>query len=259
MDDYGLLINLHRSGWRQGPGCDDATELALNLAMVDRAQSLNIADIGCGTGASTLLLASLLPKAQIVAVDFLQEFLNVLEERAECRGFSDRISTLACSMDQLPFGDGVFDVIWSEGAIYNMGFEKGLAAWRRHLKVGGRLVVSEITWLTDSRPQELQSYWQREYSEIDVASAKFQLLEKHGYSPLGYFVLPERCWLDNYYRPLQARFDAFLQRHANSESARAIVASERHEIDLYERCKDYVGYGMYVAMKLPSPRGDERV
>jgi ubiquinone/menaquinone biosynthesis C-methylase UbiE len=249
MDDYSLLIDLHKRGDRQGPGGEAETERALDLARVDRTTPLKVADIGCGTGASTLVLARLL-NARITAVDFLQDFLDVLEERAATMGVADRISTLACSMDELPFADEELDVIWSEGAIYNIGFEKGVANWRRYLKAGGLLVASEITWITGSRPPELQKHWDAEYPEIDVASAKIRLLETYGYSPVGYFVLPESCWIDQYYRPMQARFEDFLSRNGNSEEARAIVAAEQHEIDLYERYKAHVSYGVYVARKL---------
>ncbi|NHA15776.1 class I SAM-dependent methyltransferase [Thioalkalivibrio sp. XN279] len=248
MDDYQLLADLHKPGRRQGPGGDAETERALDLAGIDRSAPLKIADIGCGTGASTLLLARLL-NARITAVDFLQDFLDVLEQQAEKLGVADRVSTLACSMDALPFADEALDVIWSEGAIYNIGFEKGVAEWKRFLKPGGLLVASEITWLTDTRPAELQEYWEREYPEIDLASAKIRVLEKHGYAPVGYFVLPERCWLDEYYRPMQARFDDFLERHGHSTEARAIVAAEQREISLYETCKAHVSYGVYIARK----------
>ena len=248
MADYKLLIDLHKQGHRQGPGGDAETEQALNLAMVDRAAPLKVADIGCGTGASAILLAQLL-NARITAVDFLQDFLDVLEERAESMGVADRISTLACSMDNLPFADEELDVMWSEGAIYNIGFEKGVADWRRYLKTGGLLIASEITWITDSRPPELQNHWDSEYPEIDVASAKIRVLEKHGYSPFGYFVLPEHCWMDQYYRPMQARFEDFLNRNGNSAEARAIVAAEQLEIDLYETYMDHISYGMYIAKK----------
>lgn len=123
MDDYKLLIDLHKEGYRQGPGGDAETELALNLAMIYRAAPLNIADIGCGTGASTILLARLL-NARITAVDFLQDFLDVLKQRAESTGVADRISPLARSMEDLPFADGELDVIWSEGAIYTLGLKE---------------------------------------------------------------------------------------------------------------------------------------
>lgn len=248
MADFGLLIDLHQQGQRQGPGAEAETERALQLARIDRTAPLRIADIGCGTGASTLVLARLL-NARITAVDFLHEFLEVLKDRAERAGLAEKIAPLPCSMDNLPFADKELDVIWSEGAIYNIGFEKGVADWRRFLKTGGLLVASEITWLSDSRPRELEQHWQREYPEIDVASAKIRVLEKHGYAPLGYFVLPHYCWLDQYYRPLQTRFGDFLQRNGHSEEARAIVAAEQDEIELYERYREYIGYGVYIAKK----------
>lgn len=249
MEDYQLLIDLHKSANRQGPGGDAETETALSLAMIDRAAPLKIADIGSGTGASTLLLARLL-EAQITAVDFLQAFLNVLKARAENMGLSEKVTTLCCSMDNLPFRDEAYDVIWSEGAIYNIGFEKGVKDWNRYLKAGGRLVVSEITWITASRPSELQKYWKSEYPEIDVASSKIGVLEKNGYSPIGYFVLPEHCWLANYYRPMQSGFTDFLNRNGNSADARAIVEAENQEIKLYEKYKSYYSYGVYIARKL---------
>lgn len=248
VEDYQLLIDLYKGANRQGPGGDAESEKALSLAMLDRTQPLKIADIGCGTGASTLLLARLL-EAQITAVDFLQDLLEVLEERAENLGISKKIRTLCCSMDNLPFGNEEYDIIWSEGAIYNIGFQKGVTEWNRHLKVGGLLVVSEITWITASRPLELQKYWEGEYPEIDVASSKIGVLEKNGYSPIGYFVLPEHCWLDNYYRPMQNSFKDFLNRNGNSKEARAIVEAENREIELYEKYKAHYSYGVYVARK----------
>lgn len=249
MEDYQLLIDLHKNANRQGPGGDVETEKALNLTMIDRATPIKIADIGCGTGASTLMLASLL-NAQFTAVDFLQDFLEILEVKAKNKGLSDKITTLACSMDNLPFGDEEYDVIWSEGAIYNIGFEKGVKQWNRYLKAGGLLVVSEITWTTNSRPSELQKHWECEYSEIDLASSKISVLENSGYSPIGYFVLPEHCWLDNYYRPMQDSFEDFLNRNGNSEEARLIVETEKNEIQLYEKYNTHYGYGVYIARKL---------
>lgn len=249
MEDYQLLIDLHKGANRQGPGGDAETEKAINLAMIDRAAPLKIADIGSGTGASTLLLARLL-NARITAVDLFHDFLEVLEGRARNMGLSEKITTLACSMDNLPFGDEEYDVIWSEGAIYNIGFEKGVMDWKRYLKTGGLLVVSEITWLTSSRPSELQNHWVGEYPEIDVASSEIGVLENNAYSPIGYFVLPEHCWLDNYYRPIQDSFEDFLNRNGNSEAARTIVEAENFEIELFKKYKIYYSYGVYIARKL---------
>lgn len=248
MDDLPLIVDLHKEGRRQGPGGDVETDLAITLARLGQYQRLQIADLGCGTGAAALRLAQCLD-AEITAIDFVPEFLDVLNERATQIGVGDRISTLACSLDALPFSAGQLDVIWSEGAIYNLGFERGVAEWRLYLKPGGVLAVSEITWITGSRPAEIEEYWLSEYPEIAVASHKIQVLEEHGYAPVGYFVLPKECWLEQYYRPLQARFEAFLNRHGHRPAAQAIVAAEEREIELYERYQEFYSYGMYIARK----------
>ncbi len=248
MDDLDLLIDLHRDGERQGPGGDAETRLAIALSGLAARQGLKIADIGCGTGASTLVLARALD-ASITAVDFLPAFLEKLDRAAEREGLSGRIETLSASMDALPFEEQSFDAIWSEGAIYNIGFATGVAAWRRFLKPGGILAVSELSWFTGTRPAELERHWLGEYPGIDTVSAKIAILEAGGYAPVGYFPLPERCWLDTYYRPMQARFADFLARNGDSGSARAIVAAEEAEIALYERFSVFYGYGYYVARK----------
>ena len=252
MNDLHLLVDLHRDGKRQGPGGDDETRLAIELSGLTAEEGLRIADIGCGTGAPTLVLAKELD-ASVTAVDFLPDFLHELEIAARREHLDGRIETLAASMDALPFEAQSFDAIWSEGAIYNIGFANGARAWRRLLKPNGILAVSELTWLTRNRPAEIEQHWNHEYPEVDTASAKMSVLEDNGFSPVGYFVLPERCWLKNYYRPMQARFAAFLARNGNdndnTELAAAIVASEEHEIRLYERYSAYVGYGYYIARR----------
>jgi len=249
MKDYQLLVDLHKRAKRQGPGGDAETSKAIDLAMLDPSAPLKIADIGCGTGSSAMLLARAL-NAQITAVDFLPDFVEVLKANAESEGLSKKIDPLVCSMDNLQFDNEEYDVIWSEGAIYNMGFENGIDDWKRFLKPGGLLVVSEITWTTDDRPFEIQKHWEAEYPEISTASSKISILENSGYSPIAYFVLPEHCWLDNYYRPLQNSFAEFLARNANNEDAQAIVEAEKKEIALYEQFKNHYNYGVYIARKL---------
>lgn len=248
MNELDLLVDLHRDGPRQGPGGEDATRLAITLAGLGAGKNLQIADIGCGTGAATLVLARTLD-ATVTAVDFLPAFIDALGAAAGRAGLAARIEARVASMEALPFEPQSFDAIWSEGAIYNMGFTRGIRAWRRFLKPGGILAVSELTWLTRTRPAELERHWLQEYPEVDTAAAKMAALENNGYSPVGYFALPPHCWLDNYYRPLQARFAAFLSRHPGSAEASAIVAAEEAEIALYERNAAFVGYGYYVARR----------
>ena len=246
MDELQLVIDLHKQGERQGPGGDVETRLAVTLSGLRGAPGLKIADIGCGTGASTRVLARELD-AHITAVDRVPEFLAYLEADAARAGLGERITGLAASMDALPFPGAVFDAIWSEGAIYNMGFAAGVDTWRKYLKPNGILAVSELTWLTSKRPLELEAHWHKEYPEVDTAAAKLAVLEGFGFSPIGYFALPEYCWLDNYYQPMQQRFAEFLQCHNHSVSATALVAAEEKEITLYQRYKDFVSYGYYVS------------
>lgn len=248
MDDIELLIDLHLPNARQGPGGAEQTRLALALSGLAGRSGLRIADIGCGTGATTLVLAEALD-ARIDAVDLAPPFVEALRRRAAEAGLADRVTASVGAMESLPFKPGSLDAIWSEGAIYSMGFAAGVAAWRPFLKPGGILAVSELTWLTAERPAELTEHWQAAYPEVGTASEKMAVLEHAGYSPVGYFVLPETCWLDDYYRPLQARFPAFLDAHGHSAAARAIVAEEEKEIDLYERHSAFVSYGFYVARR----------
>jgi SAM-dependent methyltransferase len=249
---FRLLIDLHRDGPRQGPGSDAETLRALELTRLDRAAGLKVADIGCGTGASTLVLARQLPAAEIVAVDLFPEFLEVLAERAEAAGLAGRIKTLAASMDALPFVPESLDMIWSEGAIYNIGFAAGLAAWRPFLRPGGLLAVSEITWLAPDPPEEIRQHWAGEYPEIATAAEKIATLERAGYDLRGFFMLPDTCWLDHYYEPIEERLPAFLERHASglhASEADEIAAGERREADLYRRYREWFSYGFSIARR----------
>jgi SAM-dependent methyltransferase len=249
VDDLARIVDLHLRAQRQGPGGDAEARLAIDLARLDPEAPLVAADLGCGTGAATLLLARAL-NATITAIDLMPEFIDVLALKAEREGLRDRVRPVVGSMDDLSFQEGELDLIWSEGAVYNVGFEKGVAYWRRFLKPGGVLVVSEITWTTASRPAEIEAHWTAEYREIATASEKLAVLERTGYAPSGYFVLPEHCWRDNYYEPMRQSFPDYLARHGNSDGARAVVAAEQEEMRLYEAYSAYYSYGVYIARRV---------
>ncbi len=246
--ELALLLEFYRDLPRQGPGSERDTLKALSFIDHNPAIQLNLADIGCGTGAQTLTLARAL-NAHITAVDLLDGFLHQLRARAEELGWKDRISTLQHNMEALPFEPENLDIIWSEGAIYIMGFARGVQAWSRFLKPGGYLAVSEITWLGNQRPQEIEAYWTQQYPEIDTASAKMSVLEANGLVPVGYFPLPVDAWTEHYYQHVDHAIAPFLLRHPNNPQALAVAEEQRKEMELYERFKACYSYGFYVARK----------
>lgn len=248
MTELELIIDLHRNADRQGPGSERDTLRALGFLNLPTDRGLKVADLGCGSGGQTLTLAANI-NGQITAVDLFPEFLNQLKEKSEQLGLADKIVTLKRSMDDLPFSRNEYDLIWAEGSIYNVGFGKGIRMWKDFLKPGGFIAVTEITWLTHFRPKEIEQFWTRHYPEIGTALNKIKILEENNFTLEGYFNLSPHSWTDQYYKPLEARFETFLKRHRNSELARKVVDDHQAEIRLYRKYKDYYSYGFYIARK----------
>ena len=152
-------------------------------------------------------------------------------------------------MESLTFNEKSFDVIWSEGAIYNIGFEKGLSLWRKYLKDNGYIAVSEISWLTDTRPEEIEQYWVNAYSEIDTVKNKLAVIDKCGYEIVSHFALDDKCWIDNYYQPLIDNSEAFLKKYNYADEVKDFLEQGKIEADMYNRFKDYYSYVFYIARK----------
>lgn len=248
MSELDLIIDLHINSERQGPGSQEETLRALELTGLSKEKDLKVADIGCGSGGQTITLAQHI-NGQITAVDLLPMFLDELNGKAKAAGVHQKIETLEHSMEKLPFDKEAFDIIWSEGAIYNIGFESGIKKWKDYLKPGGYLSVSEMTWITNKRPKEIEDYWKSEYIEVDTASSKIKLLEENGYTLVGYFYLAQDSWIENYYKPMEFRFSTLLERHNHSELAKKIVKEHKDEIAMYLKFKEYYSYGFYIARK----------
>ena len=122
--DFSLICEYFSSVERQGPGSAETTIKALSFVEGLTDKSL-IADLGCGTGGQTITLAQHTP-GQITGIDLFPDFINQFNSYAEHFNLQDRVKGIIGSMDELPFRNEELDLIWSEGAIYNIGFEYGL-------------------------------------------------------------------------------------------------------------------------------------
>ena len=246
--DFALICEYFSSIDRQGPGSEEMTKQAIRYISGLSADT-KIADLGCGTGGQTITLAQNTP-SQITALDLFPAFIDKLKTRLHSLNLSDRVSTIIGSMGELPFTENEWDVIWSEGAIYNIGFQHGLSYWHRFIKSGGYIAVTEASWLTESRPKEIEEFWTDAYPEIDTISNKVRQLQSAGYVSIATFVLPEECWTDNFYEPQKKAQEIFLNNHAGNTTAEELVANMRHEADLYAKYKQYYGYVFYIGRKV---------
>ena len=246
--DLNLICEYFSNVERQGPGSPEMTLRALSF--IDNLnENSQIADIGCGTGGQTMVLAENAP-GNVVGLDFFSDFIDLFNQNAQDRNLQNRVKGIVGNMENLPFCDEQFDLIWSEGAIYNVGFERGLNEWRRFLKPNGYIAVSEASWFTAERPAEIQNFWDISYPEIDTIPKKVAQMQNAGYIPVAAFILPENCWIENYFVPLIPVREKFLRKYAGNKSVEEFIAWEKREAELYQKYKAFFGYVFYIGKKI---------
>jgi len=181
--------------------------------MLPEIDSPRILDVGCGSGVPTIELARL-SNGQIIALDINQPLLDRLKKKSEEAGLSDRVKTVKCSIFDMDFPDESFDIIWAEGSISVIGFKRGLQEWKRFLKPNGFIVV---------------------HDEKGNITEKIEQISNCGYELLGYFVLGEETWWNEYYAPLEKRIHEIRVKHADNPRAIAVLDAEQQEIDMFKK------------------------
>ena len=184
--------------------------------------------------------------ATILAVDTHQPFLDVLARQAAREGLAERISCINRSMAALDFEPASFDVLWSEGAIYIIGFERGLREWQPLLKKGGYLAVTELTWLKTAPPAEPRTFWNAETPGMHTVAENLSAIQSTGYREVGHFVLPESAWWEDYFTPLEKRITRLTEKYQGNEEALVFLQESQREIDLYRKYSEWYGYVFYV-------------
>jgi SAM-dependent methyltransferase len=246
------FIELFASLPRQGPGDRECALRALEAARPHLPEHPVVLDLGCGSGAGTAVLAHELA-ATIFAIDkepALLERLRVEVPHTERSVVLPILADFRRLPEGLPVDAVPADLIWSEGAAYNLTFEGALQAWGPLLGDGGVLVLSECCWLSDERDPQAQALFEVEYPAM-LPSAELELLARdHGWQVLAAFDLPDEAWWDAFYEPLQARI-AHLRGRWDQAEGRRVLDGAQAEIDLWRRTKDCWGY-RFVVLRRPT-------
>lgn len=241
-----LFFEIHKNIPKEGPGSVESTQRAI-AALGPLPKNPQIYDIGCGPGEQTMVLASNFD-GEIVAVDTHQPFLDRLSKQLKEQKPLGRVQVLNRSMDALEVPANSIDLIWSEGALYIMGFKKGLEACYDLLKPGGMMAVTELLWLKDNPPKTIADYWKNEYPEMLSLMQNTKLVESVGFELLDQFVLPESDWW-HYYHPLEERINQLRKQYQNDPEGIEEINENAEEIDLYRQFSEWYGYSFFVLKK----------
>jgi ubiquinone/menaquinone biosynthesis C-methylase UbiE len=199
--------------------------------MLPELDQPRILDIGCGSGVPTMELARL-SDGQIIGLDIDPSLLDQLTKKIEEAGLSDQVKTLKCSMLELDFPDESFDIIWAEGSISRIGFERGLKEWRRLLKPHGFLVV---------------------HDEVANITKKLEQISGCGYDLLGHFTLPKDTWWAEYYSPLEERIHEMREKYSDDPKALLELDKEQREIELFKKNPRRYGSVFFVMQTHSAP------
>lgn len=254
MNRMDYFIELYGSLPRAGPGDDASTRRAFEM-MTALPSAPIILDIGCGPGRQTIELLRL-SRGRVTALDLLPRMMERVREAAEQAGLADRLETVLRDMNDMEFEPSSFDIVWSEGAIYFLGFEKGLRKMKEYVKSGGYVAVSEAVWTRPDPPLEVLDFW-KDYPEIDTVERKLEIVERIGYERVGHFTLPASSWTELYYDPMAERIAQLEGEWKGIPEAKDVLAEARNEISVFQRFSSWFSYAFFVLRKPEEPSGGE--
>ncbi len=227
-----------------GPGNNLDTRHVLQLLPKQKFQV--VVDAGCGSGRQTMVLAREL-RTLIHAVDSHEPFLIDLMRRAKKAGIDDLVQTHCMDMKDIPESFPRIDLLWSEGAAYNIGFSNALNIWSHAIRKGGIAVVSELSWLREQVPDAVREYFRAGYPDMQSVPNIQAVAENAGFEVLTTYTLPKAAWVENYYDILEPRAKA-LADHPDS-SVRDFAAETTKEIEVFRVSEDSYGYVFLVLQR----------
>ena len=243
------VFKIFESVPRQGAGDDEHTKKAFSLIAEPPKGGGDILDVGCGKGDETMALARLCPSCEIIAADIHQPFLDAVDEKIAAEGFCGRVKTLRASMDDLPFGEESFDIIWAEGCASIIGIENAVRYWKKLLKPGGHIMVSDIVWFTEAPSDEPREFFAEHHPAMMTEDGGFELIENAGLELVGSFRLPSQVWEESFYGPLRKKFGELEEECADDEVAMMVLAGLKRQTEIFENYSDEFGNTYYVMRK----------
>ena len=241
MNDYNPIDLLFGGMEKLGPGSNVHTLKVLRL--LPKQQFHVIVDAGCGAGRQTMVLAKELGTL-VHAVDSYEPFLNDLTQRAKAAGVEHLIQTHCMDMKDIPDVFQHIDLLWSEGAAYNIGFSNALTIWASVINKGGFAVVSELSWLHDQVPDAVKEFFLSGYPDMQSIEQNRAVAEKAGYRVLTTYTLPQDTWVEGYYDLLEPRAKALMDHP--DWSVRDFAVETVKEIEIFKSSEDSYGYVFYV-------------
>ncbi|WP_196772859.1 SAM-dependent methyltransferase [Pseudodesulfovibrio alkaliphilus] len=217
-----IFFELYESLPRQGPGNRDCAAKAIALCR-DLPPGAAILDLGCGVGGQTQHLAEL-TAGNIVAMDSHAPSIDRLHAAVAERGLAERIRPVVGNMADPGFPPASFDLIWSEGALYNIGMNNALALCRRLLRVGGYLAFTDAVWRKDAPPAEIKEGFEMDYPTMGRIPDILAAIRNHGFSLIGHFTLPDKAWWTDFYTPMETGIEKLRSKYADDNEALAVLA-----------------------------------
>jgi len=244
-----IFFEVYEALPRQGPGNYACAEKALGLCR-RLPPSPAILDLGCGVGGQTLHLAEL-TAGQIVAVDSHAPSIARLKETLNERGLSRRVQALVGDMASPEQPPESFDLIWSEGALYNIGIEQALKIYRPLLRPGGYLAFTDAVWRRENPPREVQASFDLDYPEMGLLDDVLTAIKQCGFDPVGHFTLPDEAWWEDFYTPMKHRIEMLRGKYTEDAEALAVLDQIAQEPAMHHRYSDYYAYEFFIARRPP--------
>lgn len=248
MEGIEYLYELCEELPRSGPGSNECTKRAFN-SIPQRSQQPFILDIGCGQGMQTIELAKI-SNGKIIALDNHQAFLDILMERAKNEGVEKNITPKNVSMLDMNFEEKIFDIIWSEGALYFMGFQNGLKRCRQLLKDKGCLAVTELVYIAPNPPNDVIEYFDSEYPDIKNIGKNIEIIKREKFNLISNFTLPESAWLNSYYLPIEKEIPRLNKKYQGNDVALFIFEGFKNEVNFYKKYSKFYGYEFFIMQKI---------